>query len=222
MPVGIEVIIHPVSPHPNWSEYLAAPEFEFPVGHPRITIIVMPPPISVVLADYDAEWPRRAAQLAERLQGLGSILVAVVHIGSTAVPGMVAKPIIDLMPLVTTLADLDRQRGRVEALGYQWHGELGIQGRRYCTLSNESCIRIAQLHFFEVESPHVTRHIAFRDYLRSHPEAAAAYENEKRRAQKLHPEDSHAYTDEKAAWIRDVEADALIWFRTQQPARSLR
>ena len=184
-------------------------------------MVIMPPPISVVLADYDAEWPQRAAKLAESLQVLGSTLVAVQHIGSTAVPGMAAKPIIDLMPLVTTLADLDRQRWSLEALGYEWHGELGIEGRRYCTLSNEAGIRIAQFHFFEAESPHVMRHIAFRDYLRSHPEAARAYEKEKRRAQKLHPNDSHAYTDEKAALIRDMEADALIWFRKQEPARNL-
>lgn len=181
----------------------------------------MPPAISVVLADYDAEWPQRAAKLAERLQTLGSTLLAVHHIGSTAVPGMAAKPIIDLMPLVTTLADLDHKRWRVEGLGYEWHRELGIEGRRYCTLSNDAGIRIAQFHFFAAESPHVGRHIAFRDYLRSHPEAARAYESEKRRAQKLHPLDSHAYTDEKAALIRELEADALIWFRQQEPARYL-
>ena len=184
-------------------------------------MMLTPPPIPVALVDYDADWPQRAAKLAERLQVLGSTLVVVQHIGSTAIPGMAAKPIIDLMPLVTTLADLDTQRWRVEALGYEWRGELGIQGRRYCTLSNESGIRVAQLHFFQAESPHVMRHIAFRDYLRSHPEAARAYENEKRRAQKLHARDSHAYTDEKAAWIRDMEANALIWFREQQPPRNL-
>jgi GrpB-like predicted nucleotidyltransferase (UPF0157 family)/ribosomal protein S18 acetylase RimI-like enzyme len=179
----------------------------------------MPPPIPVVLAKYDPGWPKRAAKLAKRLQVLGSTLLAVEHIGSTAIPGMAAKPIIDLMPLVTTLADLDHQRPRVEALGYEWHGELGLTGRRYCTLADERGVRAAQLHFFEAESPHATRHIAFRDYMRSHPEAARAYEIEKRRAQKLHPNDSHAYTDEKSAWIRDAEIDALTWFRAQQSVR---
>jgi len=179
----------------------------------------MPPPIPVVLAEYDTKWPERAAELSGRLRVLGSTLLGVEHIGSTAVPGMAAKAIIDLMPLVSTLTDLDRERSRVEALGYEWHGELGIQGRRYCTLADQGGIRVAQLHFFAAESPEVIRHVAFRDYLRSHPEAAKAYENEKRRAQKVHPNDSHAYTDEKSAWIRDVEADALVWFRKQQPVR---
>ena len=154
-----------------------------------------------------------AARLAEHLQVLDPILVTVHHIGSTAVPGLTAKPIIDLMPLVTDLSGLDRQQLRVEALGYGWHGEFGMPGRRYCTLSNGAGIRIAQLHFFEAGSPHATRHIAFRDYLRTHPAAARAYADEKRRARDLHPADSHAYSDEKATWVAEMEIKALTWFQ---------
>jgi GrpB-like predicted nucleotidyltransferase (UPF0157 family) len=172
----------------------------------------MPEAISVILAAYNPDWPTMAASHAEGLRVLGSVLLIVHHIGSTAVPGLAAKPIIDLMPLVTDLAELDRERWRVEALGYNWHGAYGISRRRYCTLCEQTGIRIVQLHFFKVDSPHAERHIAFRDYLRAHPEAASAYENEKRRARDLHPNDSHAYSDEKAAWIRNAEATALIWF----------
>jgi hypothetical protein len=70
----------------------------------------MPPPILVFLAPYNPEWPRMAAVHADRLQVLGSTLVIVHHIGPTSVPGLVAKPIIDLVPLATDLAELDRQR----------------------------------------------------------------------------------------------------------------
>jgi GrpB-like predicted nucleotidyltransferase (UPF0157 family) len=172
----------------------------------------MPPPIPVILAPYNPDWPQMAAGYAQQLRVLGSALVIVHHIGSTSVPGLAAKPVIDLMPLVTDLANLDRERGHIEALGYEWHGEFGIAGRRYCTLSAETGIRAVQLHFFQADSPHVERHIAFRDYLRAHPVVAAAYQNEKRRARDLHPNDSHAYTDEKSAWIRKTEATALIWY----------
>lgn len=172
----------------------------------------MPAPFPVVLAAYDPEWPRMANEHSARLRVLGAALVAVHHIGSTSVPGLAAKPIIDLMPLVSDLDGLERGRARIEALGYGWHGELGIAGRRYCTLCDAAGARIAQLHFFTADSPHVLRHIAFRDYLRAHPERARAYEREKRRARDLHPDDSHAYTDEKAAWVRDAEARAVAWF----------
>ena len=172
-------------------------------------------PIPVIMAAYNPDWPQMAAGYAEQLRVLGPVLVTVHHIGSTAVPGLAAKPIIDLMPLVTDLADLDRERGRIEALGYDWLGELGIPGRRYCKRDDATGTRIVQLHFFQADSPHVERHIAFRNYLRAHPEVARAYETEKRRARDLHPDDSHAYTDEKAAWVQKTEATALIWFAEQ-------
>src|SRR5580704_14763680 len=104
---------------------------------------VVPPPIPVILAAYDPEWPRLAASHSRRLQAaLGSALVIVHHIGSTSVPGLAAKPIIDLMPLVSDLAELDRLRGRVEALGYGWHGELGITGDDIARLTiQQECAR---------------------------------------------------------------------------------
>ncbi len=174
-------------------------------------------PIPVILAAYNPEWPRIAAAHAERLQALGPNLMAVHHIGSTSVPGLIAKPIIDLIPVVTSLTNLDEQRQHIEALGYQWHSEFGISGRRYCTLADEAGIRVVQLHFFEADSPHLERHIAFRDYLRAHPKDANAYAIEKRRAQNLHPANSHAYADEKDKWIRTAETKALIWASRQKP-----
>ena len=178
-----------------------------------------PMPIPVIMAAYNPDWPQMAAGYAEQLRVLGPVLVTVHHIGSTAVPGLAAKPIFDLMPLVTDLADLDRDRGRIEALGYDWLGELGIPGRRYCKRDDKTGTRMVQLHFFQADSPHVERHIAFRNYLRAHPEVARGYETEKRRARDLHPDDSYAYTDEKAAWIQKTEATALIWFAEQNPVK---
>lgn len=173
-------------------------------------------PIPVILAAYNPEWPRIAAAHAERLQALGPNLMAVHHIGSTSVPGLIAKPIIDLMPVVTSLTTLDEQRQHIEALGYRWHGEFGISGRRYCTLTDEAGVRAVQVHFFEAGSSHVERHTAFRDYLRAHPEEANAYMIEKRRAQSLHPTNSHAYADEKDRWIRAAETKALTWASWQK------
>jgi GrpB-like predicted nucleotidyltransferase (UPF0157 family) len=143
----------------------------------------MPPPIPVFLAPYNPDWPHIAALHSARLSVLGSVLVTVHHIGSTSVPGLAAKPIIDLTPLVSDLTELDRERSRVEALGYSWHGELDTTGRRYGgALSDVAGNRIVELHFFASDSPQVARHIAFRDYLRAHPDVASAYEKEKRRA----------------------------------------
>jgi GrpB-like predicted nucleotidyltransferase (UPF0157 family) len=178
---------------------------------------VMPPPIPVVLAAYNPDWPLLADFHRTKLRVLGPVLVVVHHIGSTAVPGLAAKPIIDLMPLVRDLDDLDMERARVETLGYAWHGAYGIPGRRYCTLCDEAGNRVVQLHLFQADSPHAVRHIAFRDYLRAHPDAACAYEAEKRRARDLFPDDSHSYGDEKSAWIKKTEAAALTWHAALGP-----
>ena len=171
----------------------------------------MPPPFAVELVPHAPEWSRQAAAEADRLAGaLGDALIVVHHIGSTAIPGIVAKPILDLMPEVPDLAALDRQHAAVEALGYQWFGEYGMPGRRYCVLNDRvTGRRRIQLHCFASGSPDIARHLAFRDYLRRHPDLARAYEAEKHRARDLHPDDSHAYTEEKAAWIRTIEVDAL-------------
>ena len=148
---------------------------------------------------------------AARLRVLEPVLVAVHHIGSTSVPGLIAKPIIDLMPLVSDLAALDQERDAVEALGYRWHGENGIAGRRYCT-AQAGDRRVAQLHFFVLGSPGAHRHLAFRDYLRAHPAAAAEYAAVKRHARDMHPNDSHAYGAAKQPWIDGMEAQALAWY----------
>ncbi len=171
----------------------------------------MPAPIPVELVAPSADWVALAEAEAARLKAaLGDVLVAVHHIGSTAIPGIMAKPIVDLMPEVTSLTALDEMEDRVVALGYAWWGEYGIDGRRYCVLSDpKTGKRLVQLHFYESGSPHIARHLAFRDYMRRHPDKARAYEAEKVRARDLHPGDSHAYTEEKAAWIQAVETNAM-------------
>lgn len=124
---------------------------------------------------------------------------------------MAAKPVIDLMPLVSDLDAFDRRRGEVEALGYDCHGEFGVDGRRFCTLDDEDGRRIVQLHCYQADSPHAKRQLAFRDYLRAFPEVAAAYEREKYRASALFPDNSTKYAEEKGTFIRAAEAKALAW-----------
>jgi GrpB-like predicted nucleotidyltransferase (UPF0157 family) len=175
----------------------------------------MPEVIAVELAPYSPDWAKSAAQEGARIRDAigGSVIVIVHHIGSTSIPGIRAKPIVDLMPLVSSLAELDAARAKIEALGYEWFGEYGISGRRYCKRDDSKTgKRLVQLHFFEANSPEVHRHLAFRDYLRLHPDLAKAYEAEKLRCQRRYPANSHAYSDAKSAWIQSVQEIALTYF----------
>ena len=175
----------------------------------------MPPPIKVELVPHSANWQLAAREETLRLhEALEASLVQVHHIGSTAIPGIHAKPIIDLMPVVRAVSELDAKQSALLRLGYQYWGEYGIPGRRDCSLDEPSTGRRKfQLHCFAAGSSAVERHLAFRDYLRANPTKAREYDQEKHRCRALHPDDSHAYSDAKADWIAAHLAEALAHFR---------
>ena len=93
-------------------------------------------PIPVVLVEYDPTWPLTAENFADQLRHISQNILEVHHIGSTSIPGLAAKPIIDLLPVVKSLKMLDQSRKQIEVLGFHWHGEYGIRDRRFCTMSN--------------------------------------------------------------------------------------
>ncbi|NTX52198.1 GrpB family protein [Myxococcus sp. CA051A] len=177
----------------------------------------MPPPIQVTLVPHDPRWAEAAAAEARSLaDALGPVVLRVHHVGSTAIPGISAKPILDLIPVVTSVDELDKHQGVLEALGYAVWGELGLPGRRYCTKDNpRTRERLVQLHGYADGSREISRHLAFRDYLRERPSVARDYDDEKARCQRLHPNDSHAYSDCKNAWIKRIEAEALAVYQTR-------
>lgn len=164
--------------------------------------------------DHDPTWPaafRREAGLWEGL--LAGLLITVHHIGSTSVPGLAAKPIIDLLPLVTSIDAVDRRTAVIEQAGYQEWGEYGLPGRRYFTKDDDAGWRTHNVHVYSDRDPEAERHIAFPVYLRHHPEVADEYAGVKRRAFELHPDDVAAYNDAKDDWIKLHEQRALDWWR---------
>ncbi len=166
----------------------------------------------VELHPHSPGWAALAAREAGRLAAaLGTErLAAVHHIGSTAVPGIRAKPVVDLLAEVHGPAALDEAADPVRGLGYDWRGECGIPGRRFCTLEDAvTGRRLVHLHCYAAGAPQIEGHLAFRDYLRARPERARAYEAEKLRCRGLWPDDRRAYTAAKSAWIEAVVREAL-------------
>lgn len=174
--------------------------------------------VAVQLEAHDPGWSLQVVREVVRLRSVvGESLLEVHHIGSTAIAGIVAKPILDLIPEFRSLATLDASRKALESLGYDWRGEYGLPGRRYCTLSEPATgRRLVHAHCYAAGDAEIDRHLAFRDYLRAHEDVARAYEAEKLRCRALHPHDSGAYSEAKNAWIQPVQAAALVWWRERQ------
>ena len=142
---------------------------------------------------------------------LSPALNALHHIGSTAIPGIHAKPIIDIMAEAASLGVLDICRGELERLGYEAMGEFGIPGRRYFRKDNAAGVRTHQLHAFAAGSPHLIRHLAFRDFLLEHPDTAREYDELKLRLAESCHGDVEAYIEGKDAFVKDVERKAIDW-----------
>ena len=169
----------------------------------------------VVVVPYNPQWPALYEQEAQAIgQILGENLTAIHHIGSTSVPGLAAKPIIDIMPVVRDLAQVDACSAQFEALGYEVMGEFGIPGRRYYRKGGEN--RTHQIHAFSEEDHwNIDRHLAVRDYLRAHPKEAKLYGDLKQRLAQQFPEDIEQYCDGKDAFVKALEKRAYAWYFTK-------
>ena len=155
---------------------------------------------------WSAEFLAEAADIRAALEALA---VEVHHIGSTAIPGIAAKPIIDILLEVSSLDQLDLSAHLIEHLGYEALGEFGLAGRRYFRKGGEQ--RTHHIHGYESAHPDIQRHLAFRDYLKENREAAMQYESVKLAAAKEFRDSPEGYAQRKSPTIVRLEKEALLW-----------
>ncbi len=162
----------------------------------------------IEILKYDPAWPENFEVERKLLYHiLGNVVIAIHHIGSTAVPRLAAKPIIDILAEIKDLSVLDTLNFCMEAIGYKVKGEFGITGRRYYQKGGD--IRTHQLHAFERGDRNIIRHIAFRDYLRSDNIIAEEYAALKKKVAKSCDNDISKYSDGKDAFVKYHEAMAV-------------
>ncbi len=163
---------------------------------------------------HDPSWKVAFEDEAKAIQhALGSLSIQLHHIGSTAIPGILAKPIIDLLGTVPSLSDADAKSLALESLGYQVMGAYGIEGRRYFRKFHSDGTRTHHLHVFKEGSQHAERHLAFRDYLIAHPKVAKEYSELKESLTSGDAPTWDAYMDGKDPFVSGVEPQAVNWFR---------
>jgi len=164
----------------------------------------------IEIVDYNPGWPLRfAEEKAALLEAIGHWVVVIEHIGSTAVPGLGAKPIIDIMVGVRQLADARYCIAPLAAIGYEYVSQFEdeMPERRYFRKGSQT--RHFHLHMVELASEFWQRHLAFRDYLCAHPEAVREYEALKRRLASQYGTDREGYTEAKTKFIRLIEEIAM-------------
>ncbi len=167
---------------------------------------------------YDPSWPQRFSAEADQLRAVfGAEVVAIHHIGSTSVPGLAAKPIIDILLEVADIERVDAHNDAMRALGYDPRGELGLPRRRYFPKTIDG-VRLVHVHTWQTGDPEIDRHLAVRDYLRAHPAEADAYGQLKQRVSAEVAGDSERYVAGKDAYVVALQARAVTWTNKEQPA----
>ena len=157
------------------------------------------------IVEYDQKWPALyEEQKAIVVAATGIVAKRVEHIGSTAVPGLGAKPIIDLMVGVSGVEDAQRQIEALEGVGYEWRGET-VPGTLYLRKAEP---RRFNLHLTQWEGEFWLDHLLFRDFLRTHPEMARQYECLKRELMSQLASDPPAYNAAKTSFIEFIVQQA--------------
>src|SRR5215210_2774693 len=170
----------------------------------------------VEVVPHDPQWRDAFGAEAKHVAAaLGENVVAIHHIGSTAIPNIYAKPVIDLLVEVRDITEVDGQSSAMESLGYEVMGEYGIHGRRYFRKETPEGIRTHHIHAFETGSAEVERHLAFRDYMIAHAGEAQRYSELKRKLAEEHPQSIDGYMDGKDGFIKEMDRRAAQWRSSQ-------
>ncbi|MFN2145453.1 MAG: GrpB family protein [Anaerolineales bacterium] len=168
-------------------------------------------PSIVELHPYNPNWAAMYQSEEAILKPIiGDQLVTIEHIGSTSIPGIKAKPIIDILIVVLDIDSIQRLIPAMETIGYQHRGELGISGRQYFRKDTDS-VRSHHVHIYQQGHEAITKHLNFRDYLRTHPARAQAYSQLKEGLAAKYREDRAAYTDAKTEFIEETNQLAAAW-----------
>lgn len=167
--------------------------------------------MAVALVPHESGWAANfSAQATALTAAVGCAPMELHHIGSTAIPGMIAKPIIDILGVVTDLSLLDDADIALDRIGYVARGAHGIAGRRYYVRADDGGAHLQHLHVFAHAAPEVGEHLLFRDYLRADDAAADRYARAKIDSART-TRTKQDYQAAKATVIADLLRQAKAW-----------
>ena len=163
--------------------------------------------VKVVVAPYDAAWKNEFEKIKGELKNaLGELIIGIEHVGSTSVEGLCAKPCIDIDVIIKDYSVFESVLKALEGIGYIHEGDLGIKGREAFRYTDKPNLMAHHLYVCPQDSAELHRHLTFRDFLRSNPQAAAEYSAIKERAAALYPDDINGYIAYKSPCITQLYA----------------
>ena len=165
------------------------------------------------LSEYDPEWTHRFSAIRKLLSEVFSDqAITIEHVGSTAIPGMTAKPIIDVLVMVSQMELFTEQKELMTKAGYEW-GENYIAPNTLLFFKTRSDgEKLENIHVCEANAPKVRQFMVLRDFLRVHPEKVKEYSDLKKKNITLYPDDYPAYRQAKAPFLEKLEAEANRWY----------
>ena len=166
---------------------------------------------SIVVLPYDEQWKQDFLKIKDELSNaLGQLTIGIEHVGSTSVPGLSAKPIIDIDVVIKDYTLLEEVVAVLGKNGYRHEGDLGIAGREAFAYEGKEHLKKHHLYVCPEDSPELKIHIAFRDYLRTHPDAAREYSRIKEEGARRYPDDIERYIEYKSPFIEKTYAEMGI------------
>ena len=159
----------------------------------------------VIVMPYNEEWKRAFSDIKKELDdALGDLALSIEHVGSTSVEGLSAKPIIDIDVVIEDISKLESVIAALKKIGYRHEGDLGVPGREAFKYDGKEHLMKHHLYVCAKEAKELKRHLAFRDYLRTHADAVEAYGKVKEEGARLYPEDIDKYIEYKSPVIEDI------------------
>ena len=159
---------------------------------------------------YNLNWKEMYKEESEKIKNvLIDIIIDIHHIGSTAIPGIKAKPVIDVLVEVKDIEGVDQYNYKMKELGYEAMGEYGIPKRRFFRKGGNN--RTHHIHIFQVGNEEIERHINFKEYLIAHPDKAREYSKLKEKLVNKYTYDVENYTNSKSDFIKEIDKKAKLW-----------
>lgn len=167
--------------------------------------------MKVRLSEFDSSWKKSFKDECDVMTRIfGDEIVSFEHFGSTSVPGMKAKPVVDMMILVRDINQVNKYDAQLESLGYDVAGEWGIEGRRLLRKGGDN--RSHHIHIYQHDHPEVYRHLVVRDYLTEKPEEVKSYSDFKEKLASKY-DDTREYSKAKKEFVSELEKRAIAYYK---------